>query len=276
MKQFEIFGSHTRNFIKKKQLFPFFFFHYEECKYSWKTCWVRRKLSREKGGLSGSGERMLTCQWPSEKQRDCCLREWCFSRETLPIPATRHSPRAQPFSWQTQPPGQPFRTWSWWHCQLLSWHGLTSSTWAVEHGKERCCSAADLTSLYFPIWRQMDLLQTWTTPKISPFSFRLAFSKARLQSLYQYPNGERSASKVMWPWPCPMSRRSLLRQVNFSKHSCLCQLTFQALQKTFQDGSTPKWSEYQQEIAHWLCLNFKGVPIQIAHKSCSSNPTEPE
>lgn len=157
--------------------------------------------------------------------------------------------------------------------------GLTSLTWAVEHGTERCCSAADLTSLYFHIWRQMDLLQTCTftdtSLKVSPFSFRKAFSKATLQSPYQYPNVERSASKVTWPWPCPMSR-SLLRHVNFSKCSCLCQLTFQALQMTFQDGNTLKWSECQQEMALWLCMNFKGVPIQIAHKSCSSNPTEPE
>lgn len=44
----------------------------------------------------------------------------------------------------------------------------------------------------------------------------------------------------------------------------------------FHDGYTPKLSEYQQELDICLGGNLKGVRIQIAHKSCSRNPTESE
>lgn len=121
MKQFEIFWSHIRNFIKKKQLFLIYFF------------FPIRKSSNTAERLDESGENWAerrdilsedadVLPGPVSSREIAVCGNVAFSRETLPslfTPTTRHSPRAQSCSWQ--PLGQAFRTWSWWHCQLLSW-----------------------------------------------------------------------------------------------------------------------------------------------------------
>lgn len=128
MKQFEIFWSHTRNFIKKTQLFLFSFsFLFFPIRKNSNTAErldeSGRKLSREKGRFVRIGREAADVpNGPVSSREIAVCGNAAFSREILPnllAPTTRHSTRAQPVSWQ--PLGQAFRIWSWWHRQLLSW-----------------------------------------------------------------------------------------------------------------------------------------------------------
>lgn len=165
MKQFEIFWSHTRNFIKKKQLFLFSFFFFIPIRKSSNTA-ERLDESRENSAerrdvLSGSGERTQMCrmaQWAAERLLSAGTSlfpgKYCQISSFLPQD-TAHRLSLSADSLLGRPSGLGLDDTVNFSVDLSTSQGLTSSTWAAEHGTEHCCSAADLTSLYFPIWRQM-------------------------------------------------------------------------------------------------------------------------
>lgn len=195
MRQFEIFCFHTQNFIKKKELYLFFFFFIrmsanpvERLDESGENSAERRNV------LSRSGERTQMCrmaQWAAE--RLLSSGRSLFTREILPSLFFRSYHETQSMSsvfqmtdvaFQPGLQGLVLMTLS--TSQLGQ--GLTSSTSVAVNSTEHCFFATGLTSLYFPTQGQIKNLQqtctsTDTFLEPSPFSFRQAFSKARLQRL---------------------------------------------------------------------------------------------
>lgn len=115
-----------------------------------------------------------------------------FSREILPsllVPTTRHSPQLL-----ARPSGLGLDDTVSFSVDFSTSQGLTSSTWAAERGTEqRLCCWPDIVT--FPHLKTnalaANLYSQTLLSKLSPFGFRQAFSKASLQSLYQYPNVQR-------------------------------------------------------------------------------------
>lgn len=160
MKQFEIFWSHTRNFIKKKQLFLFFFFFIRKIANPAERLDESGQNSAERRDvLSGSGERTQMCrtaQWAAERLLSAGTSllpgKYCqvcsfLPRDTaheLSLSADRHSLLARPS-------GLGLDDTVNFSVDFSTSQGPTSPTWAAEHGMEHCCPATDLTLLYFPI-----------------------------------------------------------------------------------------------------------------------------
>lgn len=160
MRQFEIFCFHTRNFIKKKQLFLFsflFFFSLGRAQIQLKDLMSQEKTQQREGVFCQDQERGRRCaEWPNEQQKDCCLREDRFSRAILPSLFFRSYHETQFMSsvfQMTDTASQP----SLQGLVLMTLstsqfgQGLTSSTLVAVNSTEHCCFATGMTSLYFPI-----------------------------------------------------------------------------------------------------------------------------
>lgn len=129
MKQSEIFWSHTRNSIKKKQLFLFSFFFFFFIRKSANTA-ERLDESGENSAerrevLSGWGERTQMCraaQWAAERLLSVGTSlfpgKYCQVWSFLPWDTTHElSLSADRYSFLARPSELGLG----WHCQLLSW-----------------------------------------------------------------------------------------------------------------------------------------------------------
>lgn len=156
MRQFEIFCFHTRNFIKKKQLFLFSFFSLGRAQIQLKELMSQEKTWQTEGTFCQDQERGRKCaEWPHEQQKDCCLQEDHSLMEILPslffhsyCETQSMSSVVQTTDVASEPALQGLVLMTLSASQFGQ--GLTSSTSVAANSMEHCLFAMGLTSLYFP------------------------------------------------------------------------------------------------------------------------------
>lgn len=150
MQQFEIFWSHIRNFIKKKQLFLIYFFSpLGRAQIQLKDLMSQEKTEQREGTFCQRTQMCCPAQWAAERLLSVGMSlfpgKHCQACSLLPRD-TAHEPSLAADSLLARPSGLGLDDTVNFSVDFSTSQGLTSSTWAAEHGTEHCC------------WRWPDIL----------------------------------------------------------------------------------------------------------------------